>query len=343
MPFNVGQRVRMKRTENNGEVTRLMPGGLVMVKLDGGMGHLPIPEETLEAIGPAFKTAPKSPSKPATPPPAPPVTGEWPGVQLAFDAQLDNMAEPVAYEVYLLNGTPHKIIYELKVLTHNDRRWSKAGTLDGGGKKRLDAVEYRWLNEKLGCELDVRTVVPGGTGPRHFQQLKIKGKQFFDRLTEVPALYREAHLYTVFPALENTRSAPAASPPSSSLSTLKALTQEQLRKQQKKNDGNKIVTLDLKEKLEFEEVIDLHLDQLVKDPESIPKHQVIQTQLMHYDNYIDRAIRLGVDSVFIIHGVGTGALKRAIHSRLHRTKFVREFKNEYHSKYGYGATEVIFD
>ncbi|MEL7160759.1 MAG: Smr/MutS family protein [Bacteroidota bacterium] len=337
MPFIVGQRVRMKRTENYGEVTRVLPGDIYQVKLEGGLGHLPLPEEAIELPPPQFKPAPKPKLASVAP-----VGKEYAqdGVQLAFDAQLNNQAEPVAYEVYLLNGTDQKIIYELKVLTHGDRRWSKAGVLEAGGKKRLEAVDYGWLNEKLSCELDVRVVLVGGTGPRHFQQVRIKGSQFFARLTDVPALYREAHLYTVFPVLDQQRTAPASAPPASSLM---AITRAQLQQRPKRDDSKRKVENDLREKLEFEEQIDLHLDKLVEDPDKVPKHQVLQTQLMHYDNYIDRALRLGVDSVFIIHGVGTGALKRAIHSRLHRTKFVREFKNEYHAKYGYGATEVIFD
>ncbi|MEO0732665.1 MAG: Smr/MutS family protein [Bacteroidota bacterium] len=327
----------MKRTENYGEITRVLDGAIYQVKLEGGLGHLPLPEEAIELPPPQFKPEPKP--QPATPPPSGKEYAQN-GIQLAFDAQLNNMAEPVAYEVYLLNGTDQKIIYELKVLTHGHRRWSKSGILEPGGKKRLDAVDYGWLNEKLSCELDVRAVLPGGTGPRHFEKVRIKGNQFFARLTDVPALYREAHLYPVFPALSKQTSAPAAAPPTPSL---KALTQEQLRKRPKKDDSKRKVETNLQEKLAFSEQIDLHLDQLVEDPTKVPNHQVLQTQLMHYDNYIDQALRLGVDSVFIIHGVGSGALKRAIHSRLHRTKFVREFKNEYHPKYGYGATKVIFD
>jgi len=326
----------MKRTENNGEVTSLLPGGLVQVKLDGGLGHIPIPEEALESAATA------EPSGPA-PPPQEKSNAEVSkdnGVQIAFDPVTNNEAEPVAYEVYLLNSTPHKIIYELKVMTHSDKRWGKVGQLEAYAKKRLDAVEYRWLNEKLNCELDVRTIIPGGTGPRQFQKVSIKGKQFFGKYTEVPELYREAHLYVVFPQLSKPSTAPAAEPKGP---TLKAITREQMAQKPPKTPVVKVERTNLRAKLDFDNTIDLHLPALVRDPDAVPKDQVLTTQMRYFDNYLQMALKLGVDNIFVIHGVGTGVLKRAVHKRLSETSFVRKFKNEYHEKFGYGATEVIFD
>ncbi len=331
----------MKRTQNMGTVTALLPGGVVQVRWDGGSGLLPVPEEVLEAVS-ATPPPPAVKAKPApTPQPASSEPEEYEGVRLAFDPQLNNEAEPVAFEVYLLNGTPHKILYELKVLTGTHRRWAKAGQLEAGGKKRLEAVAYGWLNEKLSCELDCRPILPEGPGPRHFQQLRIKGQQFFDKLEDVPELYRDAHLYVVFPSLDTTATAPALAP-TLNTDSLKAITQQELNKKPVAPAKN-LAKLDLAEKLEFETEIDLHLPALVKDPDAVPKHMVLQTQLKHLDAYLERAVRLGVDRVYVIHGVGSGALKRAIHSRLHGMRYVRDFRNDFHPKYGTGATEVIFD
>lgn len=337
MKFKIGQKVRMKRTENYGEVTKLMPGDLVQVKLDGGLGHIPIPAEALE---PAMAAAQE---RKHTPPPQaqsnPEVSGGN-GVQIAFDTVLSNEALPVAYEVYLLNSTPHKIIYECKVLTHSDRRWIKVGQMEPNTKKRLEPVEYRWLNEKLNVELDVRTVMPDGTGPRHFQKVSIKGKQFFGKLTEVPELYREAHLYVVFPKLQQPTTAPAAEPKGP---TLKALTREVMAQQPPKKPIVKPERNNLRAKMDFENTIDLHLEALVRDPAEVPRDQVLSTQLRHFENYLSMALKLGVDNIFVIHGVGDGVLKREVHKMLEKTRYVRKFKNEYNKKYGFGATEVIFD
>ena len=330
----------MRRTDNYGKVIKVLPGGLVEVKLEGGLGQLPLPADTLEPAPRADEAAP-------TPPPADPSNAsvsEDNGVQIAFDPQIDNEANPVAYEVYLLNSTPHKIIYELKALTHGQRRWGKTGQLPPNSKKRLEVVEYRWLNEKLTVELDVRTVETGGTGPRHFQKISIKGKQFFGKLTDVPELYRDAHLYVVFPRLSSTTTAPASAPASTSL---RALTQAQLANRpapaRRAAPTVKPTRTDLRARLEFDNSIDLHLAALVPDPAAVPRNQVLSTQLRYFENYLSMALKLGVDNIFVIHGVGDGILKREVHKMLDRTRFVRQYRNEYHEKYGYGATEVIFD
>ena len=42
-------------------------------------------------------------------------------------------------------------------------------------------------------------------------------------------------------------------------------------------------------------------------------------------------------------GLQAGLLKQRIATRLLRMPEVKTFKNEYHARYGYGATEVIFE
>lgn len=349
MQFTIGQRVRMKRTENYGEVTALLGDELVQVKLDGGMGHMPLPTEALEAA----TAGPRSP-KPNPAPAAPPAKATAPkevskadlsadnGLQLAFDTVTDNEANPVAYEVYLLNSTPHKIIYEVKAFTQSNQRWAKAGQLGGYTKKRLETAEYRWLNEKLSLSVDVRTVIANGTGPRNFKKVTVKGKTFFSKLTEVPELYREAHLYPVFPELSTAAAAGSAAPPAPSLRAI-ARQQAAARPAPREASHVPVQRTNLRAKLDFENSIDLHLPALVADPDSVPADQILTTQMRYFQNYLSMALKLGIDNIFIIHGVGNGVLKRMIHKELDKTKFVREYKNEYHEKYGYGATEVIFD
>ena len=64
--------------------------------------------------------------------------------------------------------------------------------------------------------------------------------------------------------------------------------------------------------------------------------------MLHFQRFLDNAIKLGVPRVFVIHGVGEGKLREAIAARLAENPNVSKFKNEFHHKYGYGATEVIF-
>ncbi len=90
--------------------------------------------------------------------------------------------------------------------------------------------------------------------------------------------------------------------------------------------------------------IDLHIENLIKKSSKKMTHaHILQIQEDHFYSYVHEAIRLGVDRVFIIHGVGEGKLKAKITEILSNMKDVKEFKNEYHPRYGYGATEVVFE
>ncbi len=90
--------------------------------------------------------------------------------------------------------------------------------------------------------------------------------------------------------------------------------------------------------------IDLHIENLIKKSANKMTHaHILQIQEDHFYSYIYEAIRLGVDRVFIIHGVGEGKLKAKITEILKNMKGVKEFKNEFHPRYGFGATEVVFE
>ncbi|MBK6996084.1 MAG: Smr/MutS family protein [Lewinellaceae bacterium] len=74
----------------------------------------------------------------------------------------------------------------------------------------------------------------------------------------------------------------------------------------------------------------------------LDKGEILRIQLQHCHRFVEKAVRLGAPRVFLIHGVGEGKLKDAIAEQLRANPYVVKFKNEYHHKYGYGATEVIF-
>ena len=88
--------------------------------------------------------------------------------------------------------------------------------------------------------------------------------------------------------------------------------------------------------------LDLHLENLTHNAQKLTSSEKVRLQLRRFEEHMEEAIRLGVERVFIIHGLGKGKLRNAIASRLITMPEVKTFKNEYHPKYGWGATEVIF-
>jgi DNA-nicking Smr family endonuclease len=57
--------------------------------------------------------------------------------------------------------------------------------------------------------------------------------------------------------------------------------------------------------------------------------------------YLEECRRRGIYHVRIIHGKGTGALRRTVHSLLAKNPHVVRFKNADLTAGGWGATEVI--
>ncbi len=57
--------------------------------------------------------------------------------------------------------------------------------------------------------------------------------------------------------------------------------------------------------------------------------------------YLEECRRLGITHVRIIHGKGTGALRRTVHSLLSKNPHVLRFKTADLTGGGWGATEVV--
>ena len=59
--------------------------------------------------------------------------------------------------------------------------------------------------------------------------------------------------------------------------------------------------------------------------------------LFEVDNFLSRAIMAGLPSVTVIHGKGTGAVRKAVHTYLKRCKGVASFRL---GRYGEGEDGV---
>ena len=102
-----------------------------------------------------------------------------------------------------------------------------------------------------------------------------------------------------------------------------------------------IPSRDINELANFSTEIDLHIEKLVARPKDMLEFEMLEKQLRVFDDYVTRAVMLGVSRVYIIHGKGKGRLRDEIHRRLRENMFIISFNDNYHPKYGNGATEVV--
>ena len=88
------------------------------------------------------------------------------------------------------------------------------------------------------------------------------------------------------------------------------------------------------------EIIDLHINKLVSNPALVDAGTMLQIQLEHFEKTLADARLNGTPQIVYIHGIGSGQLKRVLHSRLSDFGFVNSYRLADPLKYGNGATLV---
>lgn len=338
MAFAKGELVKLKFAEEKGIITQLLRDGKVKVRLEDSGTELVIAPEGLEALSFSL-TKKKTPANLSAPVPgsSDADSRKKKGIQLAFDPVFLGDDVPEKYLIHLINDTSYEVIYQAKLSLSNEEVFKKMGKIDPLSTLQLGDLYYDELSDSPAVELDCCRITTDGTGARHLKSLKIKAKQFFKNITTVALLNRKVHLYQVFKNLDARRKEEKGE-------DLRAYTRKQAQLQEvPKNANRKFWSHDVKAKAEFNIELDLHITQLVDDPTELSKADILHLQIRTFEEYMEEALKLGVDRVFIIHGVGKGKLKNAIATKLIQMRFIKTFKNEWHHKYGWGATEVIFD
>ena len=89
-------------------------------------------------------------------------------------------------------------------------------------------------------------------------------------------------------------------------------------------------------------VVDLHIEKLNNDWQHLTNAEILDIQLKEFEKWYDLAVAHHQSNLIAIHGVGTGRLRDEIHDILRLKKEVKSFVNQYHPSFGYGATEIYF-
>lgn len=258
------------------------------------------------------------------------------GIQLAFEAVKDQEGMVSKYLIFLINDTNYDVVLSLKILFNSISPVSWSGKLAAMSAQQVAQMLYDDLNEAPEVEVKCNWLSTEGIGEELFKSLKIKPKSFFKNVKTAPLLNRPVHLFRLFEP--KTRDPQTSEKEDLATYTKKNAKTDWLRLSKLHN----LSIHDTKELANFKAEIDLHINQLTDGKKKLTPTEILRLQLSHMDAFIAKAVRLGVPSVFIIHGVGKGRLKDEIATHLMNHPDVKTFKNEFHPRYGWGATEVIF-
>lgn len=86
--------------------------------------------------------------------------------------------------------------------------------------------------------------------------------------------------------------------------------------------------------------INIHIEELLDNYRGMSNAEIIQVQLKYFLQALDKAITGHYRKLVVIHGVGNGRLKQEVRALLDN-EGIRYYDASY-SKYGFGATEVVF-
>ena len=349
MLYAKGSRVRFIHTGAEGVVEELLDEGMISVLLDDGDVIPAFLEDLIrvEDYRAALSKKPpvkakiikgKEPKK-NQPPDRPQAEMQYlilksKGIQLAFDPVLKTDGTTEKYLIYLINDTKYDVLFTFELSLKNTKRPKVNGKMNSISVQQVAELFFDQLNEAPNITIECRQLTTEGSGPPLQKTIRIKPKQFFSKLTTAPILNKRVHHYLVFENFD---------PEEKKGEDLKSYTQRKKPKPATRS-GNFIQfpTHDIEELAAFIPEIDLHIENLSRNHRKMSNAEILYLQLKHFEEFLTKAIRLGVPRVFIIHGVGKGRLKHEISKRLQQQSYVVSFKNEYHAKYGYGATEVIF-
>jgi hypothetical protein len=191
----------------------------------------------------------------------------------------------------------------------------------------LHDVAFADLNDNPVFEFEFTLLQPDKKKAEFFESaLKLKAKQLFTRIEEIKLKNEATFSYKLFDNYPDK------------VFEEKFDTGDLYAKGYKSYDAKKA-----RQHLEpARSVIDLHIEKLSDDWKHLSNYEILTIQLKTFEKYYELSLAHIQPSLIVIHGVGEGKLRDEIHDRLRLKKEVKSFVNQYDSRFGYGATEIFF-
>ena len=345
MLFAIGTRVRLRFTGESGVITARLEDQMLQVRLDDDPDfEIPtfeedlIPYEILSASKPGAQFMPGNKVKLPEPPARRVLKSQYhilkpKGLQLAFEPMPGSDESISRYKVWLINDTQFEFLMEFDLYSTEKDILSLEEKIPAASALELGDFLSDDLNDAPEAFLSIRRISTAGLDDPLEHTLKIRPKQFFNSLLTAPILNVLAYQFLLFDTFEKQAE--------TGLENLQEYAKLNKQKIKPEPNSTPYKAFDPEAFATFIPEIDLHIQNLMNGYARLDKGEIVRIQMLHFQRFLDKAINLGVPSVFVIHGVGEGKLREAIADRLTDYPGVKKFKNEYHHKYGYGATEVI--
>jgi len=257
---------------------------------------------------------------------APPIVYSSPtgtGCHLAFYP-----TSPSNYTIYLINDTTTSFGFEFKLFLKKH--------LEHGFNKLIPANTFFPIGEFSHDQFNDSPSIEFKCPKFHFEKsIKLKYKKFAGTHKAVPLMGLSTYSFLLFKTLHSSEK---------KKSSISHYTNEHKKEQAELTKPIRSLyhSFDLMDMASFDNEVDLHAEKLVTDTSEFTPKELYELQLEVLDTFINKAAQLDLKKVFVIHGLGKGKLQKGVQDYLRYHNDVKSFKNEFHEKYGFGATCVRF-
>lgn len=243
-----------------------------------------------------------------------------------------NDDQPISeeYQCWFMNTSDFICSFHASLYTDAADPFIEESILDNTEAFMFCEIYKEDIGSQARIDLNLDFEIPGSKNTKHSLRFKIQPK----KMLESPLVKTsDGAEYKIFQMLSLDQILPS----SSSKWTISSKGNKNSRSQ-----TNYFPLIDIQSKAAFPMDIDLHAEKIMQNHKTSSQKDIVERQMKVFEQYIHDALRHGIDRVFIIHGIGEGKLRERIHQRLDQMNFVSKFRNEFHPKYGWGATEVEF-
>ena len=339
MKYEVGDEIIVLISNEEGRVVEIMNDKMVMIEVRGVkfpayMDQIDFPyfyrfskKKVVEEVKKPKVFLDNIPKEKPQPTKIKTEDGVW--VVLMPKFSLDEFNDEVVdlLKIYLVNktNTNYSFVYKQQFL--NSINFEIHNQIGAFQDFYLHDIEFEKVNDTPTFLVDFALAIPDKKKVAHFEtSTKIKPKQLFQRIEEMKDKNLPSITYKLFDVYPDH------------------IPEEKFELSPLTSKGFKVYEVgDTRKNLEpSRSVVDLHIEKLIDDWKGLSNRQILDIQLTEFEKWFDLAVAHRQSSLIVIHGIGKGRLKEDIHDFLKPKKQVKSFINKYDSRFGYGATEILF-
>ncbi|MES2431093.1 MAG: Smr/MutS family protein [Bacteroidota bacterium] len=244
-----------------------------------------------------------------------------------FDKDVFDDAVVEKFKLYLINQTDTEYNFIYNLLFNGVPDFDLTNSIRPLADFYLHDVKFEQLSDNPRFEFEFSLTKSEKKKADYFESsLKIKAKQLFKRIEEMQLKNEPSFSYLLFQEYPDR------------------VEEVKVDLSKLGNAGYRFYSAnEIRQNMPAaQSVVDLHIEKLSNDWKHLSNFEILTIQLKAFEKYYDLAVLHYQPSLTVIHGIGAGKLKDAIHYILKNKTQVSSFVNQFHPRYGYGATEIYF-